>query len=198
MSASPSRISPWSRHSHATCCVPRHGFRVVRHSNLSWMISRSSWDIFTGFPVRFGMPTRKAAARHTGLTGPAPLARARWRARVDDRSGRAFRAAGGIGGRRLGSGRHEGRRVNLEGLRLDAHRIGVDISDPDNRFPAAYGISKQGATLLRPDGFVGWRSVGASSNAELDLSSEALRHCPCLSTGLSCPTHIGIVCAQYS
>lgn len=62
------------------------------------------------------------------------------------------------------------------GLRLDAHRIGIDISDPDDRFPQAYGISKEGASLVRPDGFVAWRSVGASKSAERDLT-EVLRRC---------------------
>jgi len=62
------------------------------------------------------------------------------------------------------------------GLRLDAHRIGIDISDPEDRFPQAYGISKAGASLVRPDGFVGWRSVGASKDPEFDLT-EGLRGC---------------------
>jgi 2-polyprenyl-6-methoxyphenol hydroxylase-like FAD-dependent oxidoreductase len=62
------------------------------------------------------------------------------------------------------------------GLRLDAHCIGIDISDPEDRFPQAYGISKEGASLVRPDGFVGWRSVGASRRPELELA-QALRGC---------------------
>jgi len=62
------------------------------------------------------------------------------------------------------------------GLRLDAHRIGADLLDGDDRFPRAYGISREGASLVRPDGFVGWRSAGASKSAELDLAG-ALRGC---------------------
>ena len=47
------------------------------------------------------------------------------------------------------------------GMPLDAYRIGADLKDPENRFAAAYGLSSAGATLLRPDGFIAWRSVAA-------------------------------------
>jgi 2-polyprenyl-6-methoxyphenol hydroxylase-like FAD-dependent oxidoreductase len=45
----------------------------------------------------------------------------------------------------------------FRGLPLDVYRIGRDLADPENAFPAAYGISDSGASLLRPDGFVAWR-----------------------------------------
>ena len=47
-------------------------------------------------------------------------------------------------------------------LPLDALRIGSDIEDPGGGFEHAYGISSSGATLVRPDGFVAWRSESAS------------------------------------
>jgi hypothetical protein len=47
------------------------------------------------------------------------------------------------------------------GVALDAYVVGRDVQDPDSRFAEAYGLSADGATLLRPDGFVAWRSVGA-------------------------------------
>ena len=43
-------------------------------------------------------------------------------------------------------------------LPLDCHVIGSDVTDPDGRFLAAYGLSENGAVLVRPDGFVGWRA----------------------------------------
>jgi len=42
---------------------------------------------------------------------------------------------------------------------LDFHPVGAgQLADPDNAFLAAYGISAQGASLIRPDGFVAWRA----------------------------------------
>jgi 2-polyprenyl-6-methoxyphenol hydroxylase-like FAD-dependent oxidoreductase len=38
------------------------------------------------------------------------------------------------------------------------HRIGVDFDDQEGRFTKAYGISDTGAVLVRPDGFVAWRT----------------------------------------
>jgi putative polyketide hydroxylase len=54
------------------------------------------------------------------------------------------------------------------GITVDFHRIGVDLSDVDGRWPAAYGVTDQGAVLVRPDGFVAWRSVGAGEAGELE------------------------------
>jgi putative polyketide hydroxylase len=42
------------------------------------------------------------------------------------------------------------------GVPLDAYCIGRDLVDLEHRFPAAYGISSSGASLVRPDGFVTW------------------------------------------
>jgi 2-polyprenyl-6-methoxyphenol hydroxylase-like FAD-dependent oxidoreductase len=50
------------------------------------------------------------------------------------------------------------------GLPLDAYRVGGDLGD-EGRFAAAYGISASGASLVRPDGFVAWRSPGNAVDA---------------------------------
>jgi 2-polyprenyl-6-methoxyphenol hydroxylase-like FAD-dependent oxidoreductase len=39
-----------------------------------------------------------------------------------------------------------------------AHRIGIDFEDPEGCFTKIYGITDTGAVLVRPDGFVGWRT----------------------------------------
>ena len=44
-------------------------------------------------------------------------------------------------------------------LPIDAYRIGADLEDPEGRFASTYGISNGGASLVRPDGFVAWRSA---------------------------------------
>lgn len=46
------------------------------------------------------------------------------------------------------------------GVPILAHRIGAGVGDPDGRRTAAYGVAADGATLVRPDGFVAWRSTG--------------------------------------
>jgi len=43
-------------------------------------------------------------------------------------------------------------------LPLESYCIGKDLSDPEQRFPQAYGISNSGASLVRPDGYVAWKS----------------------------------------
>ena len=50
--------------------------------------------------------------------------------------------------------------VGLE-LDVDVHRISVP------EFPEAYGIGPSGAVLVRPDGYVAWRSVEAPSTAAI-------------------------------
>ena len=53
------------------------------------------------------------------------------------------------------------------GVELEAYQVGdagvadaggADLKDDANTFPDAYGISETGAVLVRPDGFVSWRS----------------------------------------
>ena len=44
-------------------------------------------------------------------------------------------------------------------LPLACHVVGEDIVDSEQAFASAYGISPDGAVLVRPDGFVGWRAI---------------------------------------
>ncbi len=44
------------------------------------------------------------------------------------------------------------------GLDLTGHRVGDRLRDVDGAFPLRYGIGPDGAVLVRPDGFVAWRS----------------------------------------
>jgi hypothetical protein len=46
------------------------------------------------------------------------------------------------------------------GLALQTHIVGsAELGDMRNGFAAAYGIGESGATLVRPDGFVAWRTA---------------------------------------
>jgi putative polyketide hydroxylase len=53
------------------------------------------------------------------------------------------------------------------GVAIETHQIGGSgaIGDPDNAFTSAYGISADGAVIVRPDGFVAWRAHGAKGVA---------------------------------
>ena len=45
------------------------------------------------------------------------------------------------------------------GLPLASHRVGSsELRDPASEFPKAYGVGPDGASLVRPDGYVAWRS----------------------------------------
>ena len=60
------------------------------------------------------------------------------------------------------------------GVPLATHVIDAHM-DPAGRFPEAYGVAEDGASLVRPDGFVSWRSDGTELEA-------ALRAAVCAST----------------
>ncbi len=48
------------------------------------------------------------------------------------------------------------------GVPLDSHLVGgAELADPHGAFAAAYGISTDGAVVVRPDGFVAWRAADA-------------------------------------
>jgi putative polyketide hydroxylase len=48
--------------------------------------------------------------------------------------------------------------------RIRCHRITDDVLDLENRWTSAYGVSGKGAVLVRPDGFIAWRSKSASDD----------------------------------
>ena len=54
-------------------------------------------------------------------------------------------------------------------LPLDIYQIGGDagdLIDAGHRFCDEYGITATGAVIVRPDGFIGWRSRGAEENEQ--------------------------------
>lgn len=58
---------------------------------------------------------------------------------------------------------------------LDAYCVGRDLGDPDGSFSTAYAISSGGAVLVRPDGFVAWRSQGEASDPTAELAAALAR-----------------------
>lgn len=55
---------------------------------------------------------------------------------------------------------------------LRVHRLGGDLTDPHDAFPSIAGIGPTGALLIRPDGFVAWRTPGSCAPHHL---GQALR-----------------------
>jgi aklavinone 12-hydroxylase len=56
------------------------------------------------------------------------------------------------------------------GVPLDAYRVGEDVVDPSGRIEDLYGTGPEGAALVRPDGFVAWRSSSAQTSPETELA----------------------------
>jgi 2-polyprenyl-6-methoxyphenol hydroxylase-like FAD-dependent oxidoreductase len=80
--------------------------------------------------------------------------------------GTAWHAAADAAARRLGVG-------------LDGYRVGDgELTDAGASFPAAYGISQDGAVLVRPDGFVAWRAFDATG-ATVDAMTGVLSRVLC-------------------
>jgi len=66
------------------------------------------------------------------------------------------------------------RLAETERAPLRAIRIGHvegDVRDPRCAWLRRREIGRRGAVLVRPDRFVGWRSIGASANAEGELAA---------------------------
>jgi putative polyketide hydroxylase len=58
-------------------------------------------------------------------------------------------------------------------LPLDIYQIGGeagDLIDAGNTFCDAYGITATGVVIVRPDGFIGWRSKTIKEGAEQELT----------------------------
>ncbi|MDO9707127.1 FAD-dependent monooxygenase [Paracraurococcus lichenis] len=49
---------------------------------------------------------------------------------------------------------------------MSAHVIGGRLADPENAWHAAYEVSPRGAVLVRPDGYVAWRSRDGAADPE--------------------------------
>jgi 2-polyprenyl-6-methoxyphenol hydroxylase-like FAD-dependent oxidoreductase len=64
------------------------------------------------------------------------------------------------------------------GVRVDAQRSGVaGLQDPGGEIPAAHGIEPDGCVLVRPDGFIAWRTrraEGASRRQLVTVLHQAL------------------------
>ncbi|GLW21330.1 hypothetical protein DI270_033190 [Microbispora triticiradicis] len=58
------------------------------------------------------------------------------------------------------------------GVTVGTHVVGAagGLGDPEGRFTAAYGITAEGASLVRPDGVVAWRSRGPAAAGELEAA----------------------------
>jgi putative polyketide hydroxylase len=54
------------------------------------------------------------------------------------------------------------------GVPLDAYRFGVELQGA-GAGDGAHGIAPAGALLVRPDGFVAWRSTGAAADPTVEL-----------------------------
>lgn len=55
------------------------------------------------------------------------------------------------------------------GVPIDAVLIGQDAQTNIDEFRSRFGVTSAGASLVRPDGIVGWRSVGGVSDADAAL-----------------------------
>ncbi|MFD9306498.1 FAD-dependent monooxygenase [Streptomyces sp. NPDC060048] len=66
------------------------------------------------------------------------------------------------------AGREAARRL---GVTLDVRRFGEDgLADPGESWNTAYGVGREGAVLVRPDGVVAWRSPGPHAEAATVLA----------------------------
>ena len=63
------------------------------------------------------------------------------------------------------------------GIAVAAFQVAVDLIDRDNKWQVKMGVSADGAILLRPDGFVAWRSRSVTTDPEstlVDVLSQVL------------------------
>ncbi|HEX9338707.1 MAG TPA: FAD-dependent oxidoreductase, partial [Pseudonocardiaceae bacterium] len=61
------------------------------------------------------------------------------------------------------------------GIGLTSYRIGDDLVDPTGSLAERYGIGDAGASLIRPDGIVAWRSTVADTEPTATLVTALAR-----------------------
>ncbi|WP_404829102.1 aromatic-ring hydroxylase C-terminal domain-containing protein [Streptomyces griseoaurantiacus] len=111
-------------------------------------------------PTRAAPPSRDTATRRgrggrkTSFT-PKPTSGQK-SYRSSSRTGHHHRFLGHAGGLW-----HEAARHVADRLRVPLRAVGLDgqLTDPEDRLVEAYGIGDGGASLVRPDGVVAWRSA---------------------------------------
>jgi len=129
------------------------------------------FDIELGY--LYGVPGRVHADPRTtfGLPGSrAPhlwLMRGNERVSTIDLTGRYLL----LGGAEAGAWKQAAARVvsQFGDLALDAYCVGPDLADPGQHFTRSFGISERGVSLVRPDGFIAWRSVDLPPEPEKSL-----------------------------
>jgi 2-polyprenyl-6-methoxyphenol hydroxylase-like FAD-dependent oxidoreductase len=97
------------------------------------------------------------------------LTRGGQRVSTIDLTGRFLLLAGAAGGDWVRAARSAA--AAFGALPLDAYCVGKDLLETDGTFNEAYGITPSGASLVRPDGFVAWRSAGAASQPDQVLKA---------------------------
>jgi hypothetical protein len=143
----------------------------MRTASWSWLFEALADDLDIELGYLYGVPGRLHADPRTTAGLPGSRAPHVWlqqdgqRVSTIDLSGQYLLLAGPAGAawQQAAAGAASG----FGGLRLDSYRIGQDA--------AAFGISAQGATLIRPDGFVAWRSIDGAAQPQRALQA-ALAH----------------------
>jgi putative polyketide hydroxylase len=71
-----------------------------------------------------------------------------------------------LAGRRGDAWRRAAQGIDISWPPLVAHTVGKDgdLGDPDGNWHEVYGVDTDGAVLVRPDGYVAWRSRSAASD----------------------------------
>ena len=55
------------------------------------------------------------------------------------------------------------------GVPVQAHRVGADVNDANGALEPSYGTGPAGAVLVRPDGFIAWRTSASHADPENEL-----------------------------
>lgn len=61
------------------------------------------------------------------------------------------------------------------GLPLSVYRVGAELLDVENAWTSRYGVTPSGAVLLRPDGYIAWRSRTLAAHPGAALSAALAR-----------------------
>lgn len=101
-----------------------------------------------------------------------------WEISTLDLYGRSFvLLTGADGAAWVSAAKHVARRL---GVPLDTYRFGVELTGTEGA--TRHGIGTDGALLVRPDGFVAWRTEAAMENSERELE-QVLSHLLCWAPG---------------